>query len=490
MLDSARRYPAREAVKDDVRSLSYAQLADEVARAATGLAARGVAPGARIAIRLATSADALVTALGCLVVGAVFVPLPPTDPPARLRSILGDCAPSLVIGRPDDSVLGDLDRPVASFAEMVADRGDPAPPLPPGPRPAYCIYTSGTTGMPKGVLVGTEGFANAIEDTINFLGFDSATRALCISAFHFDGSFSSLFATPAVGGALVIRRREPMVLPRAFVGAILDEQVDVAFCSPGFLRLLLVTPVIDRLRGSSLRKISFGGEASYPKHLRALHEALPGVRFYNRYGPTETVIAVTSHEITPHAMAGAVEVPIGRPHPGVTFALFDDEDEPVTEPGVPGKLYIGGDQLMDGYFGDPELTARVLRHDLLPGQVLYQSGDIVKLDASGDYVYCGRADRVVKRNGVRISLDEIERVLQDLPQVTSAASILVAPDDDVRILAFATTDAAITPDELIAALRERLPGSMIPDAVHVVDAFGMTPAGKIDYRELARSHSR
>ena len=138
--------------------------------------------------------------------------------------------------------------------------------------------------------------------------------------------------------------------------------------------------------------IALGGEACSVADLRALWAAAPKMRIFNRYGPTETTIAVSHLELTPELTAEGT-VPLGYPHPGVTFHLIDEQGDAVSEPGRVGELYIGGSQLMTGYWGAPELTSAVMRDDVVAGETVYRSGDLVYRDEQGAYVYVDRADR-------------------------------------------------------------------------------------------------
>lgn len=486
VLRVAANEPEHVAVKDSTRELNYESLATEAARVATGLLSLGVGSGDRVVIRLSTSVDALVVAFGSMWIGAIFIPVSLSDPLARLTAVLGDCAPTIVVARPDDN-----DIPEGPWIRVAFDdleHGDAVVlESPPEDGLAYCIYTSGTTGTPKGVVIGHKSFAHATQATITELGMGPSVRTLCISAFHFDGSFASMFTTLSVGGSLVILRREPMVLPSAFVRTVRDEDIDIVFCSPSFLRLLLVSQSLAKLATSRLSQIVFGGEASVARYLLDLLEALPKVRLYNQYGPTETAISVALHEITADQL-GSGDVPLGQPHPGVTFTLFDDNDQLVDLTNASGELYVGGSQLMEGYWGDTELSKRVLRRDLVQGSVLYRTGDLARRNAAGDYVYVGRVDRVVKRTGVRISLDEIERLLRQLPGVANAACFATTDDEATRIVAHAAVTTGVTSSELLTGLGYWLPRSMIPDELSIVESIPLTAAGKIDYRALVDVH--
>ena len=443
----ARTRPVSPAVRDLDQDLTYAELEHEAGRVAAVLTDAGVGAGDRVALHLGNSVDWIVAALGCLWVGAIFVPLAVTDPDARLAAVLDDCAPCLVVTADRRADASPKRSPTflnkfrsVAISQLRGAGGSPPGRVPAGDRVAYAIYTSGTTGTPKGVLIGNIAFAAAVDEASKALGFSPDTRALCVSPFHFDGSFGTLFPTLYSGGALVIRPRDALLFPRTFFSAVEQERITLTGFSPSYLRILLASPQITRLVGTSLELVALGGEACGVADVEALWAAAPHLRVFNRYGPTETAIAVSHIEIT-RALTATGTVPIGRPHPGVTFHLLDEDGRIVDHPGQIGELYIGGRQLMCGYWGAPELTAQVLRSDVVPGQVVYRSGDLMYIDESDNYVYVDRADRVIKRNGVRISLVELSDVMRNLAGVTGAACVAFEDDDGrLGIAAFVVAD--------------------------------------------------
>jgi amino acid adenylation domain-containing protein len=481
--------PDWPAAKDLERDLSFGQLREDAATVASSLIARGVGEGDRVGIHLPNSVDFVVAALATLWSGAIFVPLAVTDPPARLEVIVGDCQPKVVVtseatAHDDADVVAALGpfRTVTLAELRVEGTGQREPPRH-AAQAAYAIYTSGTTGVPKGVLIGNRAFVKAVASTADALGLGADTRTLCVSPFHFDGSFGTLFPTLYSGGSIVIRPREALLFPRTFFNAVKNEAITYTGFSPSYLRLLLTSPQISQLAGTTLDVVALGGEASPPDDIRLLWDAAPQVRVFNRYGPTETTIAVTHMLVGPESIDGA-SVPIGQPHPDVSFHLVDSDGVLIDQPDRVGELYIGGSQLMEGYWGAAELTAEVMRTDLVPGETVYRTGDLVYRSQHGDYVYVDRADRVIKRQGVRISLIELGDALRGLPGVSAAACAVFDDDGRTGIVGFVVSDGQLSGLELRRAAGERLPESMLPDRIELVDCLPLTASSKLDERRL------
>ncbi len=488
IVEQARSGPDLPAVKDLDTELSYAQLMDEIGRVARGLASAGVTDGDRVALHLPNSVDFVVAALATMWAGGVFVPLAVTDPEARVAAIVADCSPKLIVVPEDeDGTMPSQDGPTrVPIADLRGADGPVAPPRINGRgQLAYAIYTSGTTGSPKGVLISHGAFAAAVRSTAEALGLDRETRTLCVSPFHFDGSFGTLFPTLFAGGAVVIRPREALLFPRTFFRAVQREGITYTGFSPSYLKLLLASPQFGELEGGTLDVIALGGEASALADVRAVWSAAPRLRVFNRYGPTETTIAVTHIELTPELVADGT-VPIGVPHDGVRFHLIDEGGLEVVQPGQVGELYIGGDQLMDGYWGAPDLTAQVMRTDVVPGELVYRSGDLVYRNERSEYVYVERADRVIKRSGVRISLLELTDAVRGLPGVADAACVVFDHDGGVGIAAFVVVHTPITALELRQGAATKLPDSMLPDRVELVAELPLTTSSKLDERRLLR----
>lgn len=483
--------PDRPAAKDPTRSLTFAELDAEVRAVAGCLAASGVGEGDRVALRLANSLDFLVAALACAWLGAIFVPLAAGEPASRLEVILDSCEPTVVLvpGTPAGDEIArrtPLPRPCRELSMVTARLAgaDPPSPLRAADRPAYCIYTSGTSGTPKGVLTGHRALTAAVTVIAAQLGMSAGSRGLCVSPFHFVGSYGTLFPLPVVGGSLVIAPRESLALPRMFFRILIRERITHTSFSPTYLRLLLGSPEIGQLASSSLVAMSLGGEVLTMADLRALWAAAPELEIFNRYGQTETTIAVTTYRLDRDSLRDAASVPIGPPNPGVAFFVVGEDGRLVDGAGQVGELYVGGPQLMMGYWRDPELTAAALRSDVVAGETLYRTGDLVYRDEQGVYFSAGRVDQMVKRSGIRISLTEVVAALVGLEEVSAAVCLPYDGDDQLGLVAFVTTSAPSSSQKLRHALAELLPATMLPDRLEIVDQMPMTSGSKVDERAL------
>src|ERR1700730_6682303 len=376
VLEHADRAPDRPAVKDLDRALTRGELRAAAGRVAAGLLHKGVEPGDRVALLIGNSVDFVVAALGCLWAGATFVPLAITDPDLRRAQIVADCRPAQVITAGSDQT-APSGLPVGTAwttlsALSVAD--GPMPPPVTGPI-SYVIYTSGTTGIPKGVQIPPEAFFPAVQACADAVGLTADDRALCVSPVHFDGSFSAIFPPLVRGVPLAIPDREALLFPRRFFSIVISEAITATSFSPSYLRLLRTSGRLARLADSPWRVIALGGEAPSTADIRAVWAASPGLRVVNRYGPTETTIAVAHLELTPELLDGRL-VPIGRPHRGSSFHLVDKQGRLVDRPGAVGELYIGGRQLMAGYLNAPALSAAALRTDVVDATTRFRTGGL------------------------------------------------------------------------------------------------------------------
>ncbi|MFD5286343.1 amino acid adenylation domain-containing protein [Streptomyces rubrogriseus] len=458
-------------------TLTYAELSTRANRLARHLQALGAGPGTVVAVSVPRSVELVVTLLAVLKAGAAYLPLDPDYPAARLTYMLRDAAPVCAVadraGRlPDGTdaevvVLDGLD--VSSYAWT-----DPARALTPA-HPAYVIYTSGSTGRPKGVVVPHRAIDNRLRWMQHEYGLTAADRVLQKTPSSFDVSVWEFFWPLREGATLVVAEPGAHKDPVRLARLIREQGVTTCHFVPSMLQVFLGTPEASGC-AAVLRRVFCSGEALPRETASAFARALPGVRLHNLYGPTEAAVDVTYHACDP---ADRGPVPIGRPVWNTRLYVLDAALQPCP-PGVPGELYLAGTQLADGYLGRPELTAaRFVTDPFGPaGSRMYRTGDLARWTQKGEVEYLGRTDHQVKLRGQRIELGEIEAALAARPGVDAACALV----HDDRLVGYVTGGA--DPAGVRAALARVLPEHMVPAAVVALDAFPLSPNGKLDRRGL------
>ncbi|MFJ1747309.1 amino acid adenylation domain-containing protein [Streptomyces sp. NPDC088116] len=488
----AARTPQATAVVFEGDELSYAELGARANRLARLLVERGAGPEGYVALALPRSQELIVALLAVLKSGAAYVPVDPDYPAERIRYILDNTRPALVLTTRDvDAVLPPtdgtdrlvLDDPRTAAALDArsgtdltdADRLAPLGVL----NTAYVIYTSGSTGKPKGVLVPHEGIVNRLRWMQGRYGLDASDRVLQKTPSGFDVSVWEFFWPIVEGATLVVARPEGHKDPAYLARLIRQERVTTLHFVPSMLQVFLTEPTAADC--VSLRRVVCSGEA-LPGELRAKFFETLDVPLHNLYGPTEASVDVTSWECAAHDPAGPV--PIGAPVWNTQVRVLDSRLRPAPV-GVAGELYLAGVQLAHGYVRRPGLTGERFVADPfgVPGARMYRTGDVVRWRGDGNLEYLGRADEQVKIRGFRIELGEIEAVLAGHVGVRQVAVIAREDQPGVkRLVAYVVGDA----DQ--AVLREHvgavLPEYMVPSAFVALDALPLTPNGKLDRKAL------
>ncbi|MFE9458281.1 amino acid adenylation domain-containing protein [Streptomyces californicus] len=488
----AARTPTRTALVSGADAITYAELDARSARLARLLADRGAGPGALVGISLPRGADLLVTLLAVGRTGAAHLPVDPDFPPDRIRLLLDDAAPALLVtdrataaarslhAGPYTTLL--LDDPATVRAAADADPLAPRPV--PGDAPAYVIHTSGSTGRPKGVVITRAAVANFLLCLADTLDCDGSERLLAVTTVGFDIAVLELFLPLITGGTVILADREQVRDPALLAGLIHTARPTVMQATPSLWRTLLDArpEAVNGLRALA------GGEALAPDLARRL--IAHGASLVNLYGPTETTIWST---------AGALDAAdADAPHIGTplwnTRALVLGRGLVPLPAGITGELYLAGDGLAQGYLGRPGQTAERFTAEPggPPGSRMYRTGDLARLRPDGTLEILGRADHQVKIRGHRIEPGEVAAALRAHPAVKDAAVVAHREPDDPapRLVAYLTglTGPAETLSATAARVREELrallPGHLVPDLCVPLDALPLTPNGKLDRAAL------
>ncbi|MBM7776165.1 amino acid adenylation domain-containing protein/non-ribosomal peptide synthase protein (TIGR01720 family) [Actinokineospora baliensis] len=447
------RDPEAPALRSAEREIFYGEVdrwSDRVARA---LVARGAGPERLVALRMPRSVDIAVAQLAVLKAGAAYLPVDPAYPVERIADMIADAKPLLVL---------------TDLSEV--DGGGDGVELPGRPhedQPAYVIYTSGSTGRPKGVVVTHRGLATFALAEVERFDVRPGDRVLQFSSPSFDASVLELCMAYAGGAALVVPPPGPL-LGEQLAQVLLDQRVTHALIPP-----VALATVPEGVELPDFRTLVVGGDACSADLVRRW---APGRDMINAYGPTEsTVVTSWSDPLVPSPDSPV----IGRPITGTRVHVLDDDLRPVPD-GTAGELYVTGVGVARGYLDRPGLTAQ--RFLAAPdGERMYRTGDVVRLGADGNLEFVGRADHQVKIRGFRIEPGEIEAELAKDPTVGRA---VVVPREDTglkRLVAYVVPgDGHPEPHALRELLVERLPAHMVPAAIVVLDAFPLTPNGKLD----------
>ncbi|HEX6037835.1 non-ribosomal peptide synthetase, partial [Longimicrobium sp.] len=473
--------------------VTYGALNRRANRLAHGLRARGVGPGVRVGLCVERGPAMVEGVLGILKAGGVFVPLDPGYPRERLEYMLADSAPAAVLaqgsvmanvgatlaGLGRDVPVLELDAAVPAWAdapETNPERGGLTP-----EHPAYVTYTSGSTGRPKGVPSIHHKVLNLVHWYGRELGLTEDDAVLLVMSFSFDGTYRNLFAPLFAGGQLHLAA-EPFD-PAGIVAQVSAGGIRALNCTPSAFQALVEADA----GGGALAKLRTAvlvGEAVQPRKLMELPEPRPAL--VNLYGPTECSGIMTYHRLSRDLSVYLEQpVPVGRPIPNGRIYLLDRAGSPVPL-GVAGELHIGGTPVGNGYQNAPGQTAEKFVPDPFgePGARLYRTGDRARWRADGTLEFLGRLDTQVKVRGYRIEPGEIEARLAAHPAVREAV-VLVREDaeGEPRLVAYWVGEA-VEAEALRSHLGEGLPGYMVPAAYVRMDAWPLTPNGKLDRRAL------
>jgi amino acid adenylation domain-containing protein len=458
-------------------TMSFGELSARVNRMARWLLAAGAGREDPVAVLLPRSADSVVALLGVLASGAMYVPVDASYPVERVRFMLADAAPRVVITTSELAGLATGARSMILDSSTVAAElaGLPAGPVDVDLSPsnaAYMIYTSGSTGRPKGVVVTHESLANLVDFQCGELIQPAGRRlrAGLVAALSFDASWDTL-AWLLAGHELHVLDDDVRRDARALVEHVRQHGIDVLEVTPSHAELLLAEGLLDGSMRPSVMVV--GGEAVGAALWQRLAR-VEDLRAYNFYGPTESTVDIVTTRVS-----GDRPV-IGRPVPGARAYVLDEWLRPAPV-GVPGALYVAGVQVARGYRGRPSLTAQRFVADPFgtSGSRMYRTGDVVRWTRDGVLEFLGRADDQVKLRGFRIEPGEVAAVLTEHPSVSQAA-VVARAGALVAYLVSTETD----PDTLRRHAQHALPDHMIPSAFVTVDVMPLTPNGKLDHTAL------
>jgi len=480
--------PPAGAADGEKLELTYADLDAWSDELAVRLAANGVRPGDRVAVRVPRSAALVAALLGALKAGAAYVPVDEAAPARRVSDMLADAEPVAVLCDPAGAAdfagsgIPILPVPPPSAARPAPGRLGPRPDLPePEPKDlAYLMYTSGSTGRPKAVMVEHRNVVNLV-DRPNYVSLGPGDCVLQLAPAAFDAATFEVWGALLNGARLVLA--PPGLMPPDRLGPLLRETgVSVLWLTTALFHRQIDT---DPFALASVRTVLAGGDVLSAEHIKRLLSLLPTLTVVNGYGPTETTTFACCHRVDPGELGASV--PIGSPVQNVELRVVDEAGRPVPA-GVSGELWIGGAGVARGYWRRAETTAAsfvTASFDAGPARRYYRSGDQALREPDGQFAFLGRLDGQFKLRGHRVEPGEVESVLAQHPDVRIAAVALRPSARGDRLAAWVVPAGdALDRAALRAYLLERLPDYMVPAVYLTLAELPVTPNGKLDRKSL------
>ena len=489
--ETVKRYPQKVAVIDKDREITFSALHQQSLRLASRLISMGIAQNKPVGVFLDKSIESVYANLGILYAGDFYMNLDIKTPAERIRNIIQLVEPAAIISttrqiKPIEGIiplttqvilLDEADETADVDATAILRRLSTIIDT----DPSCIINTSGSTGTPKGVVLNHKSFFDFIEWAIDTFHFGDDLVMGSLSPIVFDIYSFELCMLMAKASTLVVLPAHLAAFPAKILEVLEQHKVNFLFWVPTIMVNIANMDLLSTFKLESLKTVWFAGEVFPTKQYNYWHHHLPQTTFANLYGPIEITLDCTYYIINKE-IPDEEPLPIGYPCRNTDILVLDDEDRLVKEANVEGELCVRGTSLAMGYYNNPEKTAAAFVQNPLNKaypEVIYRTGDIVCYSEEGLIMFKGRKDNIVKHQGYRTDLGEIEHVIINTLKLVKNGCI-VYNQAEKQITLFYEAEEEVPVTEFRLSIGKVLPKYMIPTAYHRLEQLQRNANGKID----------
>jgi D-alanine--poly(phosphoribitol) ligase subunit 1 len=494
---SAQRFPNKPAVccEDDV--LTFAQLDGFSNAFARALQSAGVKRAGFVPFFMQKSVRSMQSILSILKADCAYIPVDINSPAQRLESILKAAkATVLIVDDHSETVFRQLlpasDITLLNISQFSGGDESAIECKNLSIDIAYVLFTSGSTGTPKGVMIPHKAIIDYIDWCVETYELTDQDVISNHAPLYFDNSTFDIYTAFKTGATLHLVHEELNAVIPLLVRWLREREITTFFCVPSVLTMLLKSRRLKEDSFPKLRHLICAGEVLPAEILSEWMQRYPQLQFTNMYGPTEITVDCSYHIIRERPGADCMSIPIGKARTNMELFVRKESGDLSTETGAEGELLVRGTAVAYGYLGDAERTQKVfIQNPNNPyfHDPLYCTGDLVRIDDKGDFLFLGRADDQIKFLGYRIELGEIEANLMALPQVEEGVVVFNnSADENARELgALVSLSPGYTLEALSKDLKSRLPPYMVPTRLRLLEGeFPRTPNGKYDRKVTRR----
>lgn len=489
---SASKNPSKIAFTDENTEITYGEAVKKAKAIGSALSKLNV-KNAPVAVLMDNCADSLVAFFGVVYSGNFYVVVDAKMPTDRVNIIFETLSPAAVLTDKkhadkardfifsgetflyEDLSSGDIDE---SIIKSIRSKQIDTDPL-------YALFTSGSTGIPKGTVICHRSVIAYAEWIIETFDIDESTSYGSQTPFYFSMSVLDIFSTIKAGATLHIMPKKFFSFPVKLLQYMNEKHVNTIYWVPSALSIIANLKALDYVPLPELKKVLFAGEVMPTKQLNYWISKMPDALFANLYGPTE-ITDICTYYVVDRKFSDDEPLPIGKACSNCDVLVIRDDgtEAPL---GEEGELCVRGSFLALGYYNNPEKTAQVfVQNPLNPHypELIYKTGDLVKVNERGELIYITRKDFQIKRMGYRIELGEIETCVGSIDCIKACACVFDEEKDKIVLI----YQGEIADSSVAAVIKAKLPEYMHPNRLIQVKVMPYNANGKIDRKELKSSY--